>query len=312
MLRRFLFTALVPLALASAGGCATRIAAATQNSTLVFDAAKSDPKAIAVADQVLAAVGGAENWAKAKEVIWSQGIVEDGKLIGARMHAWDRWNGRHQYTRFDMNGGVGVVMHELFDTTAHAFAVTPEGEKTDVMRSDKAKMVEEANKVFYPDQYLLMLQFKLRDPGVHLALDEERPEEGAPITSEKKYDVLKITFDKGVGPASDTYYLVISKATHLPTVIERHTDGQPENVRSGFKLDNWTESGGLKFAMLRTTLGITKPDAPKVGLTIPKAWEEMVPMTSDIKVQSPGEVVIIGNVVVHAEPDDNLYVPKVM
>jgi hypothetical protein len=307
-MRHALYLLLIPLALGSA--CGARQAAATQNAALVFDATKSDPKALAIADQVLAAVGGADNWNKAHEIIWLQGIVEDGKLVSARRHAWDRWNGRHQYLRLNMDGGASITMHELFDDTAHAFAISPEGQKLDVMRADKKKMVEEANRAFYTDSYLLAIQFKLRDPGVHLAFAEERPEEGERMDAEKKYDVLKITFDKGVGPTGDTYYLVVSKKTHLPTMIERVAEGNADNVRAGFKLDHWTDAGGLKFAALRTTMGPQKDDGKTVPLTIPKEWEEQVPLAG-LQVPAVGELVILGDVQVHPDPEDGHYVPDV-
>src|SRR3990172_5154126 len=64
-----------------------------------FDRSASDPKALAIADKVLAAAGGADKWNAAKQVRWSESVMNDGKEAVAGEQAWDRWNGRHHGRR---------------------------------------------------------------------------------------------------------------------------------------------------------------------------------------------------------------------
>jgi hypothetical protein len=291
--------------------CAGRQTAATQASPAAFDAAKSDPKALAVADQMLTALGGAAAWNAAKELEWNQGIIIDGKLVDASRHAWDRWNGRHLFARLSPNGTEGVIAHDLFDNTSYAYTVGAKGTRTDMNSAEKPSLVAEAKRRFETDVYPFVIQYKVKDPGVHLKFAEERPEDNAPQGAPMKYDVLELSFDPGVGPASsDVWYLVVDKATHMPKQIEHHVAGKPENERQGFTLDNWQDVGGLKFAGKRVTLGYTKPDAPQVPLTIPKEWAAEVPY-KDMQVPSPGELILLVNVKVNAEPTDELYVPQV-
>jgi hypothetical protein len=298
----------IVLVFAACGG--SRQGAATQ-AAVPFDAKGSDDKATAVADLVLAAVGGADNWTKAKEVVWTQGIVVDGDLKDFVQHAWDRWNGRHQFTRFDANGSMGKTGHDLYGEYRFGVIVDAAGHGMEAMKADADKMAEEARKRFYADSYLLFLPFKLKDSGVHLKFVEERPEEGSPKGSPMKYDVIKVSFDNGIGPSSgDVYYVVVEKESHLPTTIERVLAGKSDDNRQGFKLSEWKESGGLKFATRRTTLGYTKEDGPKTMLKIRQEWKEVVAMPPT-QLPEKSEIVIIPKITVSAEPDDILYVKPV-
>ncbi len=311
MSRTFVCMALAAAMLSACG--ASRQSAATQATPAAFDAAKSDPKAVAVADQVMAALGGEANWNKAHEIKWFQAIIIDGKMVDGVAHSWDRWDGRHRFTRIDPSGSEGVSVHDLFDNErGYAFVSGKKGTQK-AAAADKDRMIAEARKRFDTDAYPLVIPFKLKDPGVHLKYSEERPEEGAKAGAPAKFDVIEITFDDGVGSApKDTWFLVVDKATHMPDSVEHHVAGKPENERQGFTLEKWVDAGGLKFATLRKTLGVTKPDSPTVAVQIPKEWlDDLPPGIAGMQVQTPGEIVGVGNVKVDAEPTEEDYVPPV-
>jgi hypothetical protein len=304
-------TKLIAALVLCAAACAGRNSPATQGTAKVFDAAASDPKAVAIVDQMVAALGGEANWAKAKEISWTQGIIIDGKLQVVIQHAWDRWNGRHQYSNWYIDGAHGVAMHELFGDVSFAYVQPAKGQPSKQMAETKEKMVAEAKKRFDIDAYQLTMPFKLKDPGVKLAFAEERQPEGAPADAPMKFDVVKVTFDAGVGPgAGETWYVVIDKETHLPDMIEHVAAGKPDNERGGFKLMDWAEAGGLKFAGKRVTLGYTKLDGPTVALDVPPAWAPVGPF-EPMQVPSPGEIILIKNIKVSGEPDEDLYVPDI-
>jgi hypothetical protein len=294
-----------------AAACAGRNAPATQGTLKAFDPAASDPKAVAIVDQMITALGGDANWAKAKEISWTQGIIIDGKLQVVIRHAWDRWNGRHQYANYFIDGAQAVSMHELYGEQAFAYVQPAKGQPAKQMAGDKDKMVGEAKRRFDIDAYQLTMYYKLKDPGVKLAFAEERQAEGAPADAPMKFDVVKVTFDPGVGAgAGDTWYIVIDKETHLPDMVEHVAAGKPDTERGGFKLSDWVESGGLKFAGRRTTLGYTKLDGPTVALDVPPTWAPVGPFEA-MQVPSPGEIILVKNVKVSAEPDEDLYVPDI-
>lgn len=305
-------TKLIALVLcAGLAACAKRTAPATQGTAKSFNAGASDPKAVAIVDQMVAALGGEANWNKAHEIIWKQSIIIDGKLAVLSKHAWDRWNGRHQFSNWFTSGGFSVAMYELYGDTAFAFVDPPKGPPVPQMKADKEHLVTEARKRFDIDAYQFVLPFKLKDPGVKLAFSEERQAEGAAQGSPMKYDVIKVTFEPGVGPSpSETWYVVIDKATHLPDMYEHVAAGKADNERGGYKIEDWVEAGGLKFATRRTTLGYTKLDGPKVKLDIPATWVEDAGFAA-MDVPSPGEIILIKDVTVEPEANEDLYVPNV-
>ncbi|HKA88385.1 MAG TPA: hypothetical protein VKE22_12010 [Haliangiales bacterium] len=275
-------------------------------STAQFDPKGSDEKALAIADQVQTALGGAANWAKVKELEWSQVIIVDGEVKDKCEHAWDMWNARHQFIRHDASGNEGRTSHDLYGDYAFAFK-----NKNEATRSETPALVEDATKRFNIDAYLLALPFKLKDPGVHLKYSEERPEEGSPRGSPMKYDVIKITFDSGVGPNSgDAYFIVVDKATHLPTIVEKVAAGKADDVRSGYKLTDWRDVSGLKFATKRITLGYGDEKGGQVQLKVAQGYEAGDPVPK-VQVPAKAEIVWILKIQASADVDDVRYVKPV-
>ena len=64
-----------------------------------FNTAASDPKAIAVADQAMTALGGRKNWDATRYITW--------RFFGFRLHVWDKWTGD---IRFEQ-GELTVLMN---------------------------------------------------------------------------------------------------------------------------------------------------------------------------------------------------------
>jgi hypothetical protein len=299
------------IVLLTLAACASRNAPATQGTLKAFDPAASDPKAVAVVDQMIAALGGEANWNNAKEISFTQGIIIDGKMQALLSHAWDRWNGRHQYKNFYGDGAASVSMHELYGEQAFAFVQPMKGPPSKTMSTEKDKAIAEAKKRFDIDVYQFVLPFKLKDPGVKLAYAEERQAEGAAPDAPMTLDTIKVTFDPAVGPgAGETWYIIINKETHIPDYVEHVAAGKADNERGGYKLDDWVDVGGLKFPTRRTTLGYTKLDGPKVPLQIPPTWMPLGPF-EPMEVPSPGEIILIKNIKVSGEPDEDLYVPDI-
>src|SRR5258705_13813486 len=83
------------LAIATACGPGRTTYARHPGAATAFDRAGSDPKALEIADQVVAATGGKANWDKAKQIRWTVSIKDGDKVVIEGEEAWDRWNGRH-------------------------------------------------------------------------------------------------------------------------------------------------------------------------------------------------------------------------
>jgi hypothetical protein len=229
-----------------AGACGPgRTAPATQPSPALFEASKSDAKAVTVADQVIAACGGEAAWAKARQLSWDQKIQVDDQSSEFH-HDWDRWDGRHHYT-FESGDRQMSVAYEIYGDTKWA---TADGEP--VALKDTAKLVEVAKKRFASDAYTLFFPFRLKDPGVVLKYVGERPAVGGPAGGPAVFDEIKVSMDGGGG---DTFYVVVSKDSHLIDHIEMVEHGKADTQRLGYRFEDWITAGGLKVSMKRTNIG---------------------------------------------------------
>lgn len=149
-----------------------------------FDAARSDPRAIVVADRVMEALGGRAAWDATRCLQW--------RFAGKRTHCWDRVTGDY---RLD-EGGRSVLMN-LATGQGRVF----EGGVEVLHDDDKCRdVLDRAYKVWVNDSYWLCAPYKLKDSGVRITLrGEDALEDGRPA------DVLRLEF-AGVGVTPDNAY----------------------------------------------------------------------------------------------------------
>ncbi len=266
------------LSFACGGG---RKSAATQKTPTAFDPAQSDAKAVAAVDGMLAALGGAPAWDKAKQISWELKYTLDGDMKFWFRHHWDRWNGRHRFEVVDMNTHKAAVsanddklrkwrvaMYDLFDTEARRYA---EYGGKPIARDDVKKFVVFALTHWKQNHYQLAFHYKVKDPGVILKhVGEYKEKDGL---CKPTCDTIKVTFASGVG--EDTYYININSESKLPEFIEK----QSPKGRIGFLLQDWQTVSGMKFPGKLQNMGLK------------------------------GEIWSITNIKI-ADPDDFLFVPR--
>ena len=163
-------------------------------------------------DSVMAAVGGKKAWERARYIQFRWNLVRDGQLLGARMHYWDRRDGRYRVevatgsSRSYMRSNQSVVV--IFDLN------TKEGrvwiDRQEFAGSMGAKMVEDAYSWFTDDSFMLLMPYLWRDPGVSLEyLHEDSDEQGS-------YQVVRLSFDDaGLKPGDQYWVYVDATAPHL-------------------------------------------------------------------------------------------------
>ena len=150
-----------------------------------FDAAGSDARAVEIADATMAAMGGAEAWARTRFVAWN--------FFGRRHLLWDRHRGTARI-EFPASGGdpATVVVTSVQAPEGRAWIggrpVTDPEKLADLLRRGHAAWIN--------DSYWLVMPYKLTDPGVTL-----RYVGTATMTDGRDAEVLELTFrDVGLTP----------------------------------------------------------------------------------------------------------------
>lgn len=201
-----------------------------------------DPRAVALAERTLEAMGGAEAWAKTRFLRFN--------FFGFRLHHWDRFTGRHRLEGKNRDGETYMILHNVDTRQGQVFlnGELQEGEKA-------AEWLQRAYEIWINDTYWLLMPYKLLDPGVNLAYDGEETIEGV------TYDKLLLTFDQvGVTPG-DRYWAYINRDTGL---MDRWAyflqDWEKDRVPTHWWWRDWLRYGHILLSSSRFN-----PDPEKGG-----------------------------------------------
>jgi len=160
-----------------------------------FNLTGSDQKAIELADAVMAASGGRENWDRSRYFSWV--------FAGGRKHVWDKKTG-------------DVRIESFKDSTTYLMNVgTMEGKvsvknKSVEDKEELDKLLKKGKSIWINDSYWLVMPFKLKDDGVTLKYEKEDTTQNGSLA-----DVITMTFEN-VGDTPDNKYEVyIDKESKL-------------------------------------------------------------------------------------------------
>ena len=131
----------------------------------------SDPKAVAIADQVMEAMGGEAAWRATCFLRFDFAVDALGKTVSTRSHWWDKWRGRYRVEGKTKEGEAYTVLMNVNtkDGSAWQGGKPLEGEA-------KKKLLEKGYGAWVNDTYWLIMPYKLRDAGVVLKLEGELTE----------------------------------------------------------------------------------------------------------------------------------------
>ncbi|MEP7323894.1 MAG: hypothetical protein ABI761_18345 [Saprospiraceae bacterium] len=155
----------------------------------------SDPKAIAIADKVIAASGSRESWDSIAVLKWS--------FFGRRNWIWDKKN---QLVRVENTQNDTKLILDLKTMQGKVFKYGKEWNDPDTLK----KYLEGAYKMWINDMYWLAMPLKMKDAGVHLNyVREDTTQSGI------QADVIAMTFDSvGVTP-NNKYEVWVGKNSNL-------------------------------------------------------------------------------------------------
>ena len=219
--------------------CSTGVKPVQNPAATGFNAAGSDAKAIAIADEVMLAMGGRQAWDETHYISWN--------FFNRRKLLWDKqagicrieWTNKPQKITVNLNNSTGKVVLGGVEQT-----------HPDTL----AKYLDIGKKVWINDSYWLVMPFKLKDSGVTLKyLGNANTDTG------EAADLLQMTF-AGVGVTPDNkYHVWVDKKTRLVTqwaYFEKFSDEKAAltNAWSGYK-----RCGKILLAAERGSRGSLEP-----------------------------------------------------
>lgn len=219
--------------------------------------ASSDPKAAALADKVMQSLGGPDAWNNTHYLRFDFAVDKGGKTLVRRAHTWDKWTGQYRLETTTKAGEPDVVLMNVNTKEGSAFL---KGKKLE--GEEAKKHIEQAYGTWVNDTYWLLMPYKMKDPGVILALDGE-DKQGADT-----WDKVRLTFDNvGLTP-KDKYWAYVNRKTGLVDRWDFVLKGE-KKAPSTFTWKNWKGYGKIQLADDRVS-----PDGTRIYfpvLEVPKS-----------------------------------------
>jgi hypothetical protein len=186
-----------------------------------------------LADRVLEAMGGREAWEATRYLRFN--------FFGFRLHHWDRYTGRHRLEGKTQDGDEYLVLHNVLSREGEAWM---NGQK--LSGEKRAELLENAYGAWVNDTYWLLMPYKLRDPGVNLALDGEEEIDGV------VYDKLLLTFD-GVGlTPGDRYWAYVNRESGVMERWAYHLEGwEADREPTHWRWLDWQRYGRILLSPRR-------------------------------------------------------------
>ena len=161
-----------------------------------FDQQGSDEKAIAIADEVMQAMGGRQNWDRERYFRWN--------FFGRRTLWWDKHTGD---VRIEVHNADSMkILLNIYDDTGRVSIGGVEMNHADSV----AKYVTRGKGMWINDSYWLFMPFKLKDSGVTLKYVDADTIEGGTAC-----DVLQLTFKDVGNTPQNKYHVWVDCSDHL-------------------------------------------------------------------------------------------------
>ena len=198
-----------------------------------FDAARSNARAVELADRAMQVMGGRNAWDSTRVIAWT---------MFKRSHVWDKWTGDY---RLEMDSTL-VIMNI---NTKQGRVWEKGAEVADSGKRDD--MLGRAMSIWINDSYWLLMPYKLKDTGVTLRyVGGESTENG------RAADVVELTF-REVGDTPENKYRVwIDRETGLVSqwaYYENASNAEPNFTRPWNKWEHYGDimisTGRGKFDM---------------------------------------------------------------
>ena len=206
-----------------------------------FNAADSDARAIEIADQVMAAMGGRQAWDDTRYLTWN--------FFGRRRHLWDKLTGDVRVEGITRESEQPfLILMNIHTREGRAWL---DGELLDDPEA-LAEMLDYGEAVWINDGYWIFMPYKLKDSGVTLRDLGERP-----MLDGRPADVLQLTFEE-VGRTPENKYLVyVSRESGLVEQWDFFSEAANPEPRFQNPWANWQRYGAILLSDSRGEGGHT-------------------------------------------------------
>lgn len=207
-----------------------------------FNLAASDAKAITIADEVMAAMGGRKAWDETRFLVWN--------FFGSRKHYWDKHTGD---IRIESKKDKYTLLMNI-----HSMDGKLKKDGAMVTHPDSLKKYLQLGKeAWINDAYWLVMPYKLKDSGVTLKYKGEGQTEKGEAS-----DILELTFN-GVGVTPDNKYDVyVDKSTRLVNQWAFYPKYDSDKARFKTAWDKYKKYGNIMLSSGRSKYELTEVDAP--------------------------------------------------
>jgi hypothetical protein len=197
----------------------------------------ADAKAVEIANAMITAMGGIDNWNRAHFVRFDFKVNRGGKMVADRSHLWDKMTGRYRLESKTKDGKSTVALFNVGNQQGTAYV---DGKKLDGAPAGEA--LKSAYGAFINDMYWLAMPWKWLDTGVNLKYLGKKVHRG------EQMDVVQLTFGNvGLTPG-DSYEAYVSTKTKLM----EHWKYKLQSGNTGAWDWEYTTTGGIKLASNHT------------------------------------------------------------
>ena len=197
--------------------------------TGTFFASESDEKAVAIADEVMEALGGQSAWDNTRCLTWS--------FFGQRTHVWDKFTGNLRYENEDT-----LVLMNLNTKKGRAWKNGKELIDPDAL--EEALYSTESR--WINDSYWVFMPYKLKDQGVTLKyLGRDTTEAGI------EADVLELTFESVGRTPENKYEIFVDAESRLVTQWNYYRKASDPEPRFKVPWLDWTRKGQILLSANR-------------------------------------------------------------
>ena len=219
-----------------------------------FNATASDPEAIALADQIMQAMGGRAAWDATRYISWN--------FFGARQLLWDKETGR---VRIDVPQDETVYLIDIDEPIAGQ--VFRAGEPL-TQPDSLVKYAQQGKSIWINDAYWLVMPYKLKDSGVTLHYAGTGNNQAG-----EESEIIELTFENVGDTPQNKYRIYVNPISNMVTQWDYFANASDAEPRFSLPWQNYQPYGKIMLSGDRGERQLTDiavyTDVPDAAFTNP-------------------------------------------